>query len=134
MRCSWHCKVKARFYEQLEADGKAEEYMTLLRESFNPTTVDKVMCRNQITVNWDGIIHDCDLNLALNMAETLAAEEGVDISIWHTGCGEEQVREIAPGEYSYREQQGPDLGTRMSYAFEEAFEDGFDRVALWPVT
>jgi radical SAM/Cys-rich protein len=56
-----------RFYEQLQADGEAEEYMALLRESFNPATVDKVMCRNQITVNWDGTIYDCDFNLALDL-------------------------------------------------------------------
>jgi radical SAM/Cys-rich protein len=56
-----------RFYEQLEADGNTEEYMDLLREQFNPETIGKVMCRNQITINWDGTIYDCDFNLALGM-------------------------------------------------------------------
>ena len=25
------------------------------------------MCRNTASFNWDGVIHDCDFNLALNM-------------------------------------------------------------------
>jgi radical SAM/Cys-rich protein len=56
-----------RFIEKLREDGQDEEYMRLLRESFNPATVDKVMCRNQITVNWDGAVYDCDFNLALDI-------------------------------------------------------------------
>lgn len=56
-----------RFHDSLESEGRVEEYMTLLRDSFNPETVDKVMCRNQITVNWDGTIFDCDFNLARNV-------------------------------------------------------------------
>lgn len=56
-----------RFQQNLEAEGKAQEYLDLLRDSFNPATVDRVMCRNQITVNWDGYVYDCDYNLALDM-------------------------------------------------------------------
>lgn len=56
-----------RFFDSLRADGKDEEYMTLLRESFNPATVDQVMCRSLISVNWDGRVYDCDFNLALDL-------------------------------------------------------------------
>ncbi len=56
-----------RFFDRLRADGKDEEYMTLLRESFNPATVDRVMCRRLISVNWDGSVYDCDFNLALDL-------------------------------------------------------------------
>ncbi len=56
-----------RFFEGLRANEQADEYMTLLRESFNPATVDHVMCCNQISINWDGTIFDCDFNLALDM-------------------------------------------------------------------
>lgn len=67
---------------------------------------------------------------SLSVAESLAAEEGTDISIWYTGCDENQARRIAPGNYSYHEQRGADLGSRMSTAFEEAFNAGYDEVAL----
>ncbi len=56
-----------RFFDRLRADGKDDEYMTLLRESFNPATVDQVMCRKLISVNWDGRVYDCDFNLALDL-------------------------------------------------------------------
>jgi radical SAM/Cys-rich protein len=56
-----------RFFERLQADEAAADYMTLLRESFNPATVDHVMCRNQISINWDGRVFDCDFNLALDL-------------------------------------------------------------------
>ena len=68
-----------RFFDGLRADGKDEEYMTLLRESFNPTTVDHVMCRSLISVRWDGRIFDCDFNLALDLpAIGLGGIEEVD--------------------------------------------------------
>lgn len=56
-----------RFFDGLAARGKDEEYMSLLRESFNPATVEQVMCRSQISVRWDGLIYDCDFNLALGL-------------------------------------------------------------------
>lgn len=67
---------------------------------------------------------------ALDVAEVLADEDGIDVSVWYTGCDESQAREIAPGNYSYHEQRGVDLGSRMNAAFEHAFETGYDRVAL----
>jgi len=56
-----------RFFEHLKESGEAEKYMTLLRDTFNPATVDKVMCRNQLTINWDGAVYDCDFNLGLDL-------------------------------------------------------------------
>ena len=42
-------------------------YMELLESNFNPTTVDQVMCRNLISVGWDGWIYDCDFNQMLDL-------------------------------------------------------------------
>ncbi len=56
-----------RFFDKLKADGSDHEYMTLLRESFNPATIDNLMCRQQVSVDWDGNIYDCDFNLALDL-------------------------------------------------------------------
>jgi radical SAM/Cys-rich protein len=43
------------------------QYKALLRESFNPSTIDGLMCRHQVSVGWDGTLFDCDFNLALSM-------------------------------------------------------------------
>jgi radical SAM/Cys-rich protein len=56
-----------RFLDKLRAAGSGIEYMTLLRESFNPATIDNLMCRQQISVDWDGNVYDCDFNLALDL-------------------------------------------------------------------
>jgi hypothetical protein len=39
--------------------------MGLLKETFNHETLDALMCRHQVNVNWDGVVFDCDFNLAL---------------------------------------------------------------------
>ena len=55
-----------RFAAELAQEGNAKQYMTLLEDSFNPATVDDLMCRHQISVRWDGGLYDCDFNLAMD--------------------------------------------------------------------
>lgn len=54
-----------RFRSGLAREGHEESYRRLLLESFNPATLHGLMCRNQISVAWDGTLFDCDFNLAL---------------------------------------------------------------------
>ncbi len=56
-----------RFREDLERSGRLPAYMDLLRASFNPQTVDNLMCRDTVSVRWDGALHDCDFNLVLGL-------------------------------------------------------------------
>lgn len=55
-----------RFKKDLEKSGQHEDYANLLYDAFNPSTVEGLMCRNQINISWDGTIYDCDFNLALS--------------------------------------------------------------------
>ncbi len=57
-----------RFGAELRRQQKVGEYMRLLKDSFNPRTLDGVMCRRQISVGWDGTLYDCDFNLAIELA------------------------------------------------------------------
>jgi len=57
-----------RFLEDLRQSGKAEDYRRLLREAFNPGTLGDLMCRHQVSIDWDGALYDCDFNLALGMS------------------------------------------------------------------
>ncbi len=54
-----------RFREWLVASGNYDRYVRTLRERFNPSTVEGLMCRRQLSVSWDGYLYDCDFNLAL---------------------------------------------------------------------
>jgi len=56
-----------RFADMLISDGLEDKYMQLLEKSFNPATVENLMCRHQICVGFDGRLFDCDFNLALNL-------------------------------------------------------------------
>lgn len=56
-----------RFLDDLQRQGKYEEYMTLLLNNFNPHAVDSVMCKSLISIGWDGQIYDCDFNQMLEM-------------------------------------------------------------------
>ena len=56
-----------RFKDWLKARNAWDSYNELLRSSFNPATVDNLMCLDQIDVGWDGTIYDCDFNMAANL-------------------------------------------------------------------
>lgn len=56
-----------RFLEYLHRSGNYERYMEKLIASFNPATVDGLMCRNLISVSWDGRLYDCDFNQMLEL-------------------------------------------------------------------
>jgi radical SAM/Cys-rich protein len=56
-----------RFRAELSRQSQEQNYLHLLRESFNQQTVAGLMCRHQISVGWDGTLYDCDFNLALGL-------------------------------------------------------------------
>jgi radical SAM/Cys-rich protein len=57
----------ARFAEDLRRQSKWDEYLGLLANSFNPATVEGLMCRTTLSVGWRGEICDCDFNQMLGM-------------------------------------------------------------------
>lgn len=57
-----------RFLNDLQEDGQAESYRSLLEDNFNQETLHGLMCRHQICVAWDGSLADCDFNSALGLA------------------------------------------------------------------
>lgn len=56
-----------RFRQYIEMSGELYSYMNTLKEAFNMLTLPHLMCRYQISVDWDGTIYDCDFNLALGI-------------------------------------------------------------------
>jgi radical SAM/Cys-rich protein len=59
-----------RYATHLKLRSEFEPYLDLLERSFNASTVDQVMCRNLISVGWDGGIYDCDFNQMLDLPLT----------------------------------------------------------------
>jgi len=54
-----------RFLDYLRRSGNEERYMRKLVEAFNPATVNGLMCRNLVSVDWTGRLYDCDFNQML---------------------------------------------------------------------
>lgn len=57
----------SRFLAYLINSDNYESYMTELVNAFNPTAAAGVMCRNTISVGWDGYLYDCDFNQMLEL-------------------------------------------------------------------
>jgi radical SAM/Cys-rich protein len=63
----------SRFLEDLLAKDKLETYTELLANSFNPNAAENVMCKNTLSVDYNGNLYDCDFNqiLKIPMASTI---------------------------------------------------------------
>jgi len=57
----------SRFLDYLIASENYEDYMYSLVEAYNPVAVKNVMCRNTISISWDGYLYDCDFNQMLEL-------------------------------------------------------------------
>lgn len=57
----------SRFLDYLVSSGNYEQYMTKLVNAFNPMAAKGVMCRNLISVGWNGLLYDCDFNQMLGL-------------------------------------------------------------------
>ena len=66
----------SRFAAYLRSTRQYEAYMELLVNSFNPAAVEGLMCRNTLSIGWDGRIYDCDFNQMLDMALPADGGEG----------------------------------------------------------
>jgi radical SAM/Cys-rich protein len=57
----------SRFLDYLLESGNYTTYMERLAAAFNPSTVSGLMCRNTLSVGWDGRLYDCDFNQMLDL-------------------------------------------------------------------
>ena len=71
----------SRFLEYLISSGNYEDYMTELVNAYNPSTVDGLMCRNTLSVSWDGYIYDCDFNQMLDLKVAAPSQHIKDFNL-----------------------------------------------------
>ena len=86
-----------RFRAELSRRNEEQTYLQLLQQSFNPQTVENLMCRTQISVGWDGTLYDCDFNLALG----LPVDHGAPSHIQAFRSSELRRRRIVTGEHCF---------------------------------
>jgi radical SAM/Cys-rich protein len=71
----------SRFLEYLLRTDNYENYMEKLITAFNPSAAYGVMCRNTVSVGWDGFLYDCDFNQMLDLHVQSPASK--HISSWN---------------------------------------------------
>lgn len=84
-----------RFGSWLISKGRFESYMGTLREAHRADNLDAVMCRNLVSVDWQGFLYDCDFNQMLGLPA-----EGDRPHLRDLVAGE-PPRRIAVGEHCY---------------------------------
>eukprot|EP01135_Chromosphaera_perkinsii_P010144 Nk52_evm10s2039 gene=Nk52_evmTU10s2039 len=81
-----------RFADFLYRRGELKEYMDLLVRNFNPRAVEGLMCRDTISVRWDGEIYDCDFNQQLDLAPFGKDNRAARLSVFDIDCVEDVWR------------------------------------------
>ncbi len=64
----------SRFLDYLLQSDNYEKYMEKLLVAYNPVAAANVMCRNTLSISWDGFIYDCDFNQMLDMKVDCSAK------------------------------------------------------------
>lgn len=87
----------SRFLDYLISSGNYMTYMEKLINSFNPAAALNVMCRNTISVGWDGYLYDCDFNQMLE----LTLNHGAPNHIRDFDLNKIQFRRIVTGQHCF---------------------------------
>ena len=87
----------ARFAEDLRKQGKWDEYLELLVNSFNPGTIEGLMCRTTLSVDYLGQLYDCDFNQMLGMA----IRNGKPLSLWDITPAHLEKQSIQTGNHCF---------------------------------
>ena len=82
-----------RFLDLLVRRGELDSYMNLLVDNFNSQTVSRLMCRDTVSIDWQGSVFDCDFNQALAMGIA-----GQDEGTTRTVFGIESFHELIGGD------------------------------------
>ncbi len=70
----------ARFLEWLKISDNLDSYMELLVNTFNPGTIKGLMCRNTLSISWDGRVYDCDFNQMLELETRIDGGSGIHVA------------------------------------------------------
>jgi radical SAM/Cys-rich protein len=88
-----------RYATHLKLRGEYDLYTELLEANFNAATLDQVMCRNLISVGWDGLVYDCDFNQMLDLP--LRDDAGNPLDIASLALDQVVNRPITVGDHCY---------------------------------
>ena len=88
-----------RYATHLKLRGEYDRYLELLENNFNAATLDQVMCRNLISIGYEGSVYDCDFNQMLDLP--LTDSDGRRIEIGSLTLDRVAGRKIIAGDHCY---------------------------------
>jgi radical SAM/Cys-rich protein len=86
-----------RFLKFLKSSGNLKRYMERLQAAYNAQAADNVMCRQTLSVGWDGSLYDCDFNQMLREK----CDHGAPSHIRDFDAGALETRRIVTGPHCY---------------------------------
>lgn len=87
-----------RFAEDLLDAGMLDDYLSLLADNFNAMAVTRLMCLDQVNVDWDGRLYDCEVNHVLGLPIKV---DGRDARIEDIASGQLPPRQIRANPLCY---------------------------------
>lgn len=75
----------SRFLDWLVDSDNLNPYMERLAKSFNPAAINGLMCRNTISISWDGRLYDCDFNQMLDL-DALPNDDAMSVAEFDLGA------------------------------------------------
>jgi len=107
-----------RFGAILIAKGELGRYLDLLQHAHLDANLAHVMCRNLVSVDWQGYVYDCDFNQMLDLPLKHGAQERVHLSDLLDADIEGQAIRVAGHCYGCTAGQGSSCGGALKEAAE----------------
>jgi radical SAM/Cys-rich protein len=90
-----------RFGSTLISKGQFQDYMKLLKDNYKVANLDNVMCRNLVSIDYQGYLYDCDFNQMLAMPLPLAAKAGARAHLRDLLANDIENQTIAIADHCY---------------------------------
>lgn len=103
-----------RFGSTLVSKGEFNTYMQLLRSAHREANLDNVMCRNTLSVDWQGYLYDCDFNQQLGLPIRLDGHPRIHISALEANQLDDHAVRIADHCFGCTAGQGSSCGGALS--------------------
>ncbi len=86
---------------QLEHKKLNVAYLNFLEANYNPETVDHLMCRNQLSVDYQGYIYDCDFNQMENIPARMKTGEILTVSKLLASNSLDLIQDVQTASFCY---------------------------------
>ncbi len=78
-----------------------DDYLAFLEDNFNVATLDNLMCRNELSIDYLGNIYDCDFNQMENISATNNTGEKITLATILSSNNLDIINEVKTADYCY---------------------------------